>query len=568
MLQIINQHVLQIEDLGFIIDQGQIDNTEGVHHLGVLVKIIEHDIGIDVPAQLDADALAFTVRLIPQVCDAVQPLLFNQISDLLDQSCLINHVRQLCDNNAGLAVGQSLDIGNGPDFDLAAAGPVGFLNAPSAHDLSAGRKIWSLDDLHQFFNIGVPVFFYPVVDDLYNAVDGLPQVMRRDIGCHTNRDTAGTINQQIRESCGEHGRLLLGIIKVGNKINSIFIDIRQHLHGDFAESCLCITHGSSAVAVHRTKVAVAVDQRISGIEILRQFHQSFINGAVTVRMVFTHGIADDTRTLTVGLIRPVIQLNHGVQDSSLNRLKSVSYIRKRSGDDNAHSIINVRGFHGLLQVYVMYLIKHGFIHRIVTPSLNIQILNELGVLFNKRSSGLNLIAHQRSKCQIHGSHIFSIHGNPSQDTLLGIHGGIPELIGIHLAQTLITLDLVAVVSADLIQDGIELVVTVCIPGLLALVDLVKGRLCQIYIALLDQFRHKPVNECKEQGADMGAVHIGIRHQDDLMVTKLADIKIVQNTGTKCRDHCLDLGIAVDSVLSCLLHIQDLAAKGKDGLGCP
>jgi hypothetical protein len=64
-----------------------------------------------------------------------------------------------------------------------------------------------------------------------------------------------------------------------------------------------------------------------------------------MRMVFTHGIPDNTRRLTV---RPVVtysQLIHIVQCSSLYRFQSVPYIRQCSGNDNTHGIINKRLLH-------------------------------------------------------------------------------------------------------------------------------------------------------------------------------------------------------------------------------
>lgn len=53
---------------------------------------------------------------------------------------------------------------------------------------------------------------------------------------------------------------------------------------------------------------------------------------------------------------------------------------------------------------------------------------------------------------------------------------------------------------------------------------------------------------------MGTVHIGISHDDDLVVAELRDIEILMNSGTERRDHCLDLGIIINTVESCLLHI--------------
>ena len=64
---------------------------------------------------------------------------------------------------------------------------------------------------------------------------------------------------------------------------------------------------------------------------------------------------------------------------------------------------------------------------------------------------------------------------------------------------------------------------------------------------------------------MCTVHVGIGHDDDLMITQLGNIKILMDSGAKCCDHRLDLGIAVDLIQSCLLYIQDLTTKRKDCL---
>ena len=66
---------------------------------------------------------------------------------------------------------------------------------------------------------------------------------------------------------------------------------------------------------------------------------------------------------------------------------------------------------------------------------------------------------------------------------------------------------------------------------------------------------------------MRTVYIGIGHQNDLVVTKLGNIKIFMDTGTESSDHCLDLGIGIDLIQSCLLHIQNLTTQRQDCLGC-
>jgi hypothetical protein len=40
------------------------------------------------------------------------------------------------------------------------------------------------------------------------------------------------------------------------------------------------------------------------------------------------------------------------------------------------------------------------------------------------------------------------------------------------------------------------------------------------VPALDQLRHLPEEEGQQQRADMGAVHVGIGHDDDLVVAQL------------------------------------------------
>ena len=68
---------------------------------------------------------------------------------------------------------------------------------------------------------------------------------------------------------------------------------------------------------------------------------------------------------------------------------------------------------------------------------------------------------------------------------------------------------------------------------------------------------------------MGAVYIRIRHDDDLVIAKLADIKIVaisfRKTASERIDHGLDLCIGQDLIDAGFLYVQDLSTDGKDGL---
>jgi len=60
--------------------------------------------------------------------------------------------------------------------------------------------------------------------------------------------------------------------------------------------------------------------RITGCPVLCHVDECSVDRAVAVRVIFTHRITDDTRALTVRLIRRIVQFTHGVQNTSLYRL--------------------------------------------------------------------------------------------------------------------------------------------------------------------------------------------------------------------------------------------------------
>ena len=193
--------------------------------------------------------------------------------------------------------------------------------------------------------------------------------MRGDGGGHTDRDTAGTIDQKVREMAGQDRGLLQGTVEVRDEVDRVLVQVGEHLHGDLTQTCLGITHGRLLVTIDRTEVAVSIDQHVAHVEVLRQMDHGVVNGRVTMGMIFTHGIAHDTRRLTVRLVRAQVQLAHGVQDAALYRLETVTHIRQRTRRDDTHRVIDVVLAHGpfqidrfdavkLLVLVVFYIISH------------------------------------------------------------------------------------------------------------------------------------------------------------------------------------------------------------------
>ena len=174
--------------------------------------------------------------------DSVNFLVFHQIGDRLNESRLIDKIRKLRNQDFCLAVRFCLNSCDCTDYDLAAAGPVGILDSFSSEDHSTGRKIRTLHDIHNFLDCRfVPVYF--IVQHLDTCTNDFSEVVRRHIGSHTDRNSRGSVDQQIRNPCRKDRRLLLRLIEVRHKIYRVFIDVSQHLHGYLGETSLSITHG-------------------------------------------------------------------------------------------------------------------------------------------------------------------------------------------------------------------------------------------------------------------------------------------------------------------------------------
>ena len=125
--------------------------------------------------------------------------------------------------------------------------------------------------------------------------------MRRNIGRHTDRNTARAVDQQVRETRGQYRRLCQHVVKGRHKIDGILIDIRQHFRGNLAHTALGVTISRRRVAVNGTKVTVTVYQHIAHREILCQPHHRVIDGGVAVGMIFTQHFTDGVSAFAVRL---------------------------------------------------------------------------------------------------------------------------------------------------------------------------------------------------------------------------------------------------------------------------
>ncbi len=145
--------------------------------------------------------------------------------------------------------------------------------------------------------------------------------MGRGTGRHAYSNAFGAVDEEIGDADRQDHRLLFRLVKVGAEVRDVLVEVCQKgLLGDLLQTGLGVTHGRRPVALDISEIPVAVDQGDPFFKFLGHHDQGVINRAVTVGVVFTHCIADDTGTLPVGSVRPDAQLVHVIESAPLNRL--------------------------------------------------------------------------------------------------------------------------------------------------------------------------------------------------------------------------------------------------------
>src|SRR5690606_26951922 len=126
-------------------------------------------------------------------------------------------------------------------------------------------------------------------------------------------------------------------------------------------------------------------------------------------------------------------------------------------------------------------------------------------------------------------------------------------------------------------DGLlELLLGPAVDLVLALLDAVERWLGDVDVALLDERAQVAVDEREQERPDVRAVHVGVGHQDDLVVAQALEVELAAaavavavhaggQAGAQRSDDVLDLLVVEDLVEAGLLDVEDLAAQREDGL---
>lgn len=194
--------------------------------------------------------------------------------------------------------------------------------------------------------------------------------------------------------------------------------------------------------------------------------------------------------------------------------------------------------------------------------LNIEVSNVLCVFLNKHAAWFDLRAHQcREQVVCFGA---VVERYLQQGAGFGVHGGAPELFGVHFAESLESLDRHAGLGKFLKQT-VFFFVRIDKMFLLAVTDTVEGGLGDIDMATVNQLAHVAEEECKDECTDVRSVDIGVGHNHDLVIAYPVGIEIVLNAGAEGGDHGGDFGVGQDFVDTCFLDVEDFSFEREDRL---
>ena len=367
----VDEDAAQREGLRLAVDEREHVHVERELHRRVLEQVVEHLVRVGVALELDVDAHPVAVGLVAQVADPVDPLVLDQLRDLLEQAGLVHLVGQLGDDDRDPVALDVLERDLGAhDHPAAAVGvhqPDGVDRLPLpaqqvalllvAEDRPPSREVRSGDVLAEV--VGGQL---GVVDQGDRRVGDLAEVVRRDVRGHADRDAGAAVDQQVRDLRREDGRLLLRPVVVVDEVDGLLVDVGEHLAGDRREPRLRVAHRGRAVAVDRAEVALAVDERVAHREVLGEADQRVVQGHVAVRVVLAHHLADDRRALAERAGGGQAHLAHREQDPAVHRLETVADVGQGTRHDHAHRVVEVADPHLVLDADhpgVALVVSHG-----------------------------------------------------------------------------------------------------------------------------------------------------------------------------------------------------------------
>ena len=127
-----------------------------------------------------------------------------------------------------------------------------------------------------------------------------------------------------------------------------------------------------------------------------------------------------------------------------------------------------------------------------------------GILLDELAARLNVVTHQHGEDFVGLGGVLD--GHLLQQAVFGVHGGFPQLLGVHLAKTFVALGMqgggVLVACYVLVDECLPLLLGVSVLRELLVRTLVKRRCGDVEVSALNDLRHEAIEECHDKRVDV------------------------------------------------------------------
>ena len=289
-----------------------------------------------------------SVELVAHVGQQRQLLLVEEVGDLLDQPRLLHAIGDLGHDRRPAAAAEVLLLPARAQAKAAASGAIGLDDRRLVvdHD-AAGRKVGPLHELGQRLRLGAGMG-----DQIERGVAKLGDVVGRDRGRHADRDPLRAVGEQVRDGRGHDDRLFRVARIIVAPVDRILVDALHQEARDVGHARFGVAVGGRVIPVDVAEIALPLDQRIAGGEILGEPHQRLVDRLVAVGMERAHHVADDFRAFLERRAGIEPEDVHAVQDAAMHRLQAIARVRQRPAHDGRERIGEIPLFESVAQVDV------------------------------------------------------------------------------------------------------------------------------------------------------------------------------------------------------------------------
>ena len=176
------------------------------------------------------------------------------------------------------------------------------------------------------------------------------QIVRWYVCCHPNRDARRSVNQHIWNRRWQHHGLFQGPIEIARECHRIHVQLAQHLHGCVGQTRFGIAHRRWRISIDATEVPLPIHQHVAHRKVLCHARHCLVYSSVTMRVILTQHLTNDSSRFLVGRIRPDAHVVHRVENAPLHRFHPISCVWQRPRNDYTHRVIQIRRLHLFVDV--------------------------------------------------------------------------------------------------------------------------------------------------------------------------------------------------------------------------